>query len=903
MTLTHAGLGRAPRGAESGAPADPPEAAAFPAATRLRWPNGMMVVPQSRVEADHFYDDIFHKRIYLRHGVTLEPGDCVFDVGGNIGTFALFAHASAPGGRIFTFEPAPPLYARLRANLALNGATARAFNHGIAADERTACFTFYPNSSGMSSFYADQAEEREVLRRMMERERSEGVEGMDALMEYTDELLDERFRAVEMECRLRPLSAVIREQGVRRIDFLKIDVQKAEMEVLRGIEDADWPRIRQIVIEVHDLDGRLAEVTRLLEGHGFSVAVEQDEAVEGSILYNLFAVSRTVPPRDRDPLRLAPAADSATRDASADGSAPADPPGASAGRWQLLLLSAASADGVNAAAGSLAAHLAAHTAPSLADVAFSLRQSPALPHRRAVVVGEGEDAPALLASRDPARTADGEAMGAAPSAVFLFPGVGEQYPGMARGLYDAEPVFRAELDRCAAVLERLLGFDLRQVLFTADDEAGPHSAGGMDLRRMLGRAPVSPAAARLSRTEVAQPVAFAVGYALARLWESWGVRPAAVMGHSLGEYTAACVAGVFALDDALELVALRARAIQALPAGAMLAVPLSPRDVAPYLDADVALAAVNAPELCVLSGTEAAVARAERAVVQAGHAARRLATTHAFHSPLMREVAGQVAALAGRMPLSAPRIPLVSNVTGTWLTADEAVDPDYWARHLVGTVQFARGAAELLAQPRVLVEAGPGGSLGAFVRQQAAASGAAVPAGVASLPHAAEDTPEPAFALAALGRLWTAGLAPDWSALDGSGSRTLVPLPLASAEAASRAEGRTADALNAAAPARAGETGGAGEPTGAADGAAMADGSGEVERVLAEIWQELLGVHAGPQDDFFLLGGHSLVATRLIARVHERFGVQMRLRTLFQTRTVSGMSRWIHAAAGEANPR
>ena len=827
-----------------------PEAASFPPAMRLRLPNGLTVVPQSRAEAEHFYHDIFEKRIYLRHGVTLQAGDCVFDVGGNIGTFALFASREAPGARIYTFEPAPPVYRRLRANLDLNGATARAFNHGIAEAERTAHFTFYPNSSGMSSFYADLAEEREVLRLMIDRERDEGMEGLDALMEFTDELLDERFRAVEMECRLRPLSAVIREQGVGRIDFLKIDVQKAELDVLRGLDDEHWPLVRQIVMEVHDIDGRLDEVTGLLRARGFDVQVEQDEAVEGSILYNLFAISRTVPPRDQDPLRTLPATSAGTDET-------ADPLRA----WHLLLLSAATAEGVDAAAHRLAAHLGKHPALPLADLAFTLRQAPALSHRRAVVVGDGDDAAALLAGRDPSRTADGVAGAAEPSMVFLFPGVGEQYPGMARGLYAAEPVFRAELDRCAEILRGHLGFDLREVLFARDEEPSA-PAGGMDLRRMLGRAPVSPAAARLNRTDAAQPVAFAVGYALARLWQSMGIRPAALLGHSLGEYTAACVAGVFSLEDALELVALRARAIQALGGGAMLAVSLSPDAVSPFLDDGVALAAVNAPELCVLSGTEEGIAAAERALARAGHAARRLAATHAFHSPLMAPVAQQVAALAARMRLSAPRIPMLSNVTGGWLTAAEATDPAYWSRHLLGTVRFAEGAARLLAlDGGVLVEAGPGGSLGTFVRQQAAAGGVAAPAGVASLPHAAEGTPEPAFLLGAVGRLWTAGARPHFA--DGADH---VPLPL---------------------PALAGET----------DAARTEEVQGEVARALAEMWSELLGVPAGPNDDFFLLGGHSLVATRLIARVHDAFGVQMRLRTLFQTRTVAGMARWIEENA------
>ncbi|MBW3570025.1 MAG: FkbM family methyltransferase [Gemmatimonadetes bacterium] len=725
-------------------------------APRLRLPNGMTVIPQSRVEAEHFYDDLFEKRIYARHGIALAPGDCVFDVGGNIGMFTLYVHRHAPGARIFTFEPAPPLFERLQANLLLNGAHARVFPFGIADAERTAPFTFYPNSSGMSSFYADAEEERDVLRVMMDRQREEGMEGLDALMEYRDELLDERFRAVEMECRLRPLSAVIREEGVERIDLLKIDVQKAEMDVLRGIDDEHWPGIRQIVMEVHDLDGRLAEVERLLEARGFRVAVEQDGVLEGSILYNLFAVRPDAHPR-------------------------------------------------------------AGTAPASASV------------------------------------------------VFLFPGVGDQYPGMGRGLYEAEPVFRAEVDRCAEILRPHLGFDLRDALFADDGErdAQPPS-GGIDLRRMVLGAPVSDAAARLSRTEVAQPAAFVVGYALARLWESWGVCPAAVMGHSLGEYTAACVAGVFRLKDALELVALRARAIQALPAGAMLAVPLAADALGPCLADGAALAAVNAPGMCVLSGTDEAIARAERRLADAGHPTRRLAATHAFHSPLMRPVAERVAALAAGMPLSAPRIPMISNLTGTWLTATQATDPAYWAQHLEGTVQFAAGAAALLEQPRrVLVETGAGGSLATFVRMQAAASGAEPPAGGASLPHAAEHTPEPAFLRDALERLRATGVV-----ADAPGAEPPLHHP-ADAEAEDGAEARTRRAAE--------------------------DGT-PVERALAGVWHELLGSEPSLDDDFFLMGGHSLVAARLIGRVREMFGVEMRLRTLFQTRTVAGMARWIEDA-------
>ncbi|HJX29003.1 MAG TPA: FkbM family methyltransferase, partial [Thermoanaerobaculia bacterium] len=254
------------------------------------WPNGMRIVAQTQTEAEHFYQDIFEKRIYLRHGVTLGEGACVFDVGANIGTFLLFAHQMSPGALLHSFEPAPPLFAKLRRNAELNGVAARLFNAGISDQEGTARFTFYPRSSGMSSFHADKEQEKDILRRMMETEREAGVEGVGELMGFAEDLLEERFRSETFECRLRPLSDVIAECAVEWIDLLKIDVQKAELEVLHGIREEHWPRIGQIVMEVHDLDGRLERIVRMLEERGFRVAVEQDELLIGSVLYNLFAV-------------------------------------------------------------------------------------------------------------------------------------------------------------------------------------------------------------------------------------------------------------------------------------------------------------------------------------------------------------------------------------------------------------------------------------------------------------------------------------------------------------------------------------------------------------------------------------------------------------------------------------
>jgi FkbM family methyltransferase len=273
--------------------ADAP-AASEPAEPRLvRFPDGLEVACQSRTEAEHIWEDIFDKRIYQRHGVTLPDNACVFDVGGNIGMFTLFVHSVCRAARTWTFEPAPPLFEILGYNTARHAPGAKLYNAGVAACRGSAALTFYPYSSGMSSFYADLDEEKAVLRSILEHHHDEGMAGVDRLLQVSEEFLDARFTSRTYECPLIPLSEVIAAERVETIDLLKIDVQKAELGVLQGIETRHWPRIRQIVMEVHDLEGRLAEVVDLLRRHGFDVLVEQDPLLTGSVLYNLFAISRS----------------------------------------------------------------------------------------------------------------------------------------------------------------------------------------------------------------------------------------------------------------------------------------------------------------------------------------------------------------------------------------------------------------------------------------------------------------------------------------------------------------------------------------------------------------------------------------------------------------------------------
>ena len=470
--------------------------------------------------------------------------------------------------------------------------------------------------------------------------------------------------------------------------------------------------------------------------------------------------------------------------------APAVPAPSPSRPWQLLALSARSGKALDAATANLASWLGdpEHGGTDLADAAHTLRVGrKAFRHRRALVCRDRDEAVRLLANvanTDPARRVTGDAgdPGAEPPGVaFLFPGLGDHYAGMAAELYRAEPVFRDALDRCAKILRPRLGLDLREALWPAGSPEPPSGAPGTsarpDLRRLVAGGEDVADDGPLSRTRIAHPALFAVEYALATLLLEWGIRPAAMIGYSLGEYVAACLAGVFSLEDALALVAERARLVDALPEGAMLAVPLPADEVAPLLGPELSLAAADGPALTVVGGPTGAIEILVWQLSARGVATRRLRTVHAFHSRMMEPAVAELERLARGITLAPPSIPFVSNATGTWITEAEATDPAYWARHLASTVRFADGLASLMSEggPRVFVEVGPGRSLATLVRQHPRRPAGLVE--IATLRDRREEVSDQAFLLDALGRLWVAGVAPDWPAFGSGESRRRVPLP------------------------------------------------------------------------------------------------------------------------------
>jgi phthiocerol/phenolphthiocerol synthesis type-I polyketide synthase E len=556
--------------------------------------------------------------------------------------------------------------------------------------------------------------------------------------------------------------------------------------------------------------------------------------------------------------------------------------------WQLLTISARSAAALEDATDELVEHLRCHPDLSLADVAYTLQVGRrAFNHRRSLACRDLEDALAALSSRDTARLRTRHQQLREPPIAFLFPGQGSQYAGMGADLYQAKPAFREQIDRCAEILQPHLGLDLREVLYP-------------DLKiedrrlRIEGTESsiLNPLSSILDQTQYAQPALFVVEYALARMMIGLGVRPQAMIGHSIGEYVAACLAGVFSLEDALALVAARGRLMQQLPGGAMLAVMLSEQALQPYLGAGISLAAVNGPSLCVLAGAADGIEAVERRLADEGHRSRRLHTSHAFHSEAMDSIAPRFAELVGRARLAAPKIPYISNVTGAWITAEQATDPGYWAAHLRETVRFGAGAGVLASDPdRLYLELGPGQTLSTLMRQHLGAGGA--DAVLSTMRHPRDQRSDVAFLLDALGRLWLAGASVGWAMLHAHERRRRVPLPTYPFERRAYWIGpRQADSWHQAAP----------PPVAQALSLylrpELPDGyeapRNEIEATVVAIWQELLGIERiGVHDSFFELGGHSLLATQLATRLHEIFPVELSLPRLFEMPTVARLAELI----------
>ncbi len=422
---------------------------------------------------------------------------------------------------------------------------------------------------------------------------------------------------------------------------------------------------------------------------------------------------------------------------------------------QLLCVSARSQSALQIATENLARYIKEHPGVPLEDVAYTLAVGrKAFDHRAVFVCADGEDAVAKLSS--PTSQANRVVPAKRPEIVFLFPGQGSQFAGMGSSLYESEPLYRREVDECSEILRPMLGLDLREILFPADVSS-------------------QEAAERIQQTQFAQTGIFVTEFAMAKLWQSWGIEPRTSAGHSIGEYVAAVLAGVMSREDALKLVSIRGRMMQEMPRGAMVGVRLSEPELQPYLSANISIAALNAPKLSVLAGPLEAVEEVEKRLTSDGALFRRLRTSHAFHSSMMDPMLAGFEAEVAKITLHRPARPYVSSFTGTWIEPQQATSPRFWADQVRNPVRFGDALKTLMSTPQILLEVGPGNTLGTLARQQPNSNAAVI---VSSLSQRDEKSPvETASIQEALGQLWVAGATPDWTKVYGQEKRRRVSLP------------------------------------------------------------------------------------------------------------------------------
>ena len=560
---------------------------------------------------------------------------------------------------------------------------------------------------------------------------------------------------------------------------------------------------------------------------------------------------------------------------------------------QLLVLSARSAAALDRATDNLAEHFKANPGINLADAAWTLQVGRRqFPCRRTIVVRDVPEAMAAISQRDRKRVQTRLRPLEKPEVCFLFPGQGSQHPNMAREIYESEPVFRDNVDRCAEILKPSLGSDLRTLLYPPDGVS-------------------EEAKRRVTDTVCAQPAIFTIEYALAQLWMSWGIRPKAMLGHSIGEFVAACLAGVLTLEDALTLVGARGRMMQEIPPGGMLSVRLPEPEVRTLLNGCLSLAALNAPSLCVVAGPLDALAQFEHELTKSGVACRKLVTSHAFHSAMMDPIVQPFTALVSKVRLNSPQIPYVSSVTGTWISGKETTDPSYWSRHFRQPVQFSAGVTELRKNPNnVLLEVGPGNVLGTLSRQHGVSADQVI---ASSLSDGFSGEGDAACLMNALGSLWLAGVQPDWTALYPGENRQRVSLPTypferkrywleapaAEARAVSVASASPVDSFSTAVSTPIIEEK---EPVtitsqAAAPALSTQRRADKLRTVLSAIFEELSGMDLSTADGsttFLEMGFDSLFLTQVTQALLTKFGLRITFRQLLGDQsTMNALSEYV----------
>lgn len=426
--------------------------------------------------------------------------------------------------------------------------------------------------------------------------------------------------------------------------------------------------------------------------------------------------------------------------------------------FQLILLSAKTMSALDTAGRNLITFLRKHRETRISDLCYTLQLGRRhFAFRSFAICQDQGDISNLLNTVDKNWVKRKDATISTPPVVFMFPGQGSQHANMGKDLYDNEPVFRNDVDQCAEILSPILDLDLRELLYPNEEERDN-------------------AARKLEETVITQPALFVIEYALAKQWMRWGVFPEAMIGHSVGEYVAACLAGVFSLEEALQVMATRALLMNEQPGGAMLAVGLGEKDIRFQLDSGLSLAASNSPRNTIISGSYEAIGLLAQKLSAQGIVTRELHTSHPFHSEMIAPVQDPFVETMKKISLSPPEIPFISGNTGTWITREEATDPAYWGRQLCQPIRFSEGILELNKEPeRILLEVGPSKTLSTLTLQHSKIQKDQTV--LASLKHAQEKQNDLSCMLYALGQLWLAGVEIDWKGFYAHENRHHIPLP------------------------------------------------------------------------------------------------------------------------------
>lgn len=547
--------------------------------------------------------------------------------------------------------------------------------------------------------------------------------------------------------------------------------------------------------------------------------------------------------------------------------------------WKIVVFSAKTHTALNRATENLTEFFRKNPQTSLADAAYTLQigRRP-FEYRRMSVCSDNRDLLSSLSPIDPKKVVTSFTDHQNKDIVFMFPGQGSEYIRMGLELYEKEIGFREEIDKCFAILKPIFGYDLKEILYPSP--SNETSKGE-----------------KLYQTDIAQTLLFSFEYALAKLLIKWGIRPWALIGHSIGEYTAACIANVISLEDALRLVASRGRLIEGNSSGAMLSIPLPEKELQALLPDELSVTAVNSSSRCVVSGSHKAIDAFEGQMKKQGYDTKRLHTSHSFHPATLDPILKEFGKIVQGIPLNTPAIPYISNVTGKWISDDEIGSPTYWIKHLRETIRFSDGLQELFKQPNaIFIEVGPGSILSSFALQHKDKESHHTILNLVK--HPKEKTSDIYYLFNKIGLLWTLGVEMDWHEFHAGKHRTRVSLPSYPFERerfdfgiidwkAFRVDGIEQPVVI--------ET----HKTDSLDSRkdfpeTYIAPQDQVKKTVIEVFQEFLGRDKiSTHENFFELGGDSLNIPKILNKLYDKLHVEVTFEEFFTNSSIDALEQKI----------